>query len=154
MGLDTSHGCWHGAYSAFFRWREKLAEVAGYPPLGLMDGFFDLKEFWCMNNGLMIYADANSKAWSAAAKAAFAALPIRWDAFKNDPLTVLLNHSDSGGSIATGLCADLADRLEDLIPMLPEGEGGGHIGDWREKTRTFVRGLREAADAGEDVTFS
>jgi hypothetical protein len=33
MGLDTTHDCWHGAYSAFMRWRRKLAEVAGYPPL-------------------------------------------------------------------------------------------------------------------------
>lgn len=24
MGLDTSHGCWHGPYSAFMRWREHL----------------------------------------------------------------------------------------------------------------------------------
>ncbi len=32
MGLDTSHDCWHGAYSAFMRWRMKLAEVAGYGP--------------------------------------------------------------------------------------------------------------------------
>lgn len=21
MGLDTTHGAWHGAYSAFYRWR-------------------------------------------------------------------------------------------------------------------------------------
>ncbi len=39
MGLDTSHGCWHGAYSAFMRWRRKLAEVAGFPPLDSMEGF-------------------------------------------------------------------------------------------------------------------
>jgi len=30
MGLDTSHECWHGAYSAFTRWRHELATVAGY----------------------------------------------------------------------------------------------------------------------------
>lgn len=23
MGLDTSHDCWHGAYSAFTRWRQQ-----------------------------------------------------------------------------------------------------------------------------------
>ena len=27
MGLDCSHGCWHGAYSAFMRWRAKLART-------------------------------------------------------------------------------------------------------------------------------
>ncbi len=30
MGLDTSHDCWHGAYSAFGRWRRAIAEAAGY----------------------------------------------------------------------------------------------------------------------------
>lgn len=87
MGLDTTHGCWHGAYSAFMRWREKLAEVAGLPPLMLMEGFY------------------------------------------------------------------LADRLAELLPKLPEGDGGGHIGHWREKTQTFIDGLRLAASRGEDVEF-
>ena len=27
MGLDTTHGCWHGTYSAFNRWRNKIAEM-------------------------------------------------------------------------------------------------------------------------------
>ena len=40
MGLHTTHGCWRGAYSAFMRWRMKLAEVAGFPPLLMMDGYF------------------------------------------------------------------------------------------------------------------
>lgn len=31
MGLDVSHDAWHGAYSAFTRWRNCLAEDAGYP---------------------------------------------------------------------------------------------------------------------------
>jgi hypothetical protein len=29
MGLDTSHDCWHGAYSAFMRWRSELCRAAG-----------------------------------------------------------------------------------------------------------------------------
>lgn len=36
MGLDTTHDCWHGAYSAFSRWRQKIAEVAG---LGTLDDY-------------------------------------------------------------------------------------------------------------------
>lgn len=39
MGLDTSHDCWHGAYSGFNRWRKKLAEVSGYGDLGDYEGF-------------------------------------------------------------------------------------------------------------------
>ena len=30
MGLDTTHDCFHGAYSAFSRWRNAVAEAAGY----------------------------------------------------------------------------------------------------------------------------
>lgn len=39
MGLDTSHGCWHGAYSAFMRWRRMIAQCAGFPPLDSMEGY-------------------------------------------------------------------------------------------------------------------
>lgn len=39
MGLDTSHDCWHGAYSAFKRFRVKLCEVAGYGDLEQREGF-------------------------------------------------------------------------------------------------------------------
>jgi hypothetical protein len=38
MGLDTSHGCWHGAYSAFSRWRTQIATQIGIP-LDCMEGF-------------------------------------------------------------------------------------------------------------------
>lgn len=39
MGLDTSHDCWHGAYSAFGRWRAKVCEVAGHGKLDDRAGF-------------------------------------------------------------------------------------------------------------------
>ena len=39
MGLDTTHDCWHGPYSAFNRWRTKLCEVAGYGDLEEYAGF-------------------------------------------------------------------------------------------------------------------
>src|SRR6266704_3253374 len=39
MGLDTSHGCWHGAYSAFQRWRGTLMRVAYQRDIMSMQGF-------------------------------------------------------------------------------------------------------------------
>lgn len=39
MGLTTTHDCWHGAYSAFMRWRTKIAEVAGFGRLTDREGF-------------------------------------------------------------------------------------------------------------------
>jgi len=31
MGLDTSHDAWHGAYSAFMRWRTEIARCIDVP---------------------------------------------------------------------------------------------------------------------------
>lgn len=153
MGLDTSHGCWHGAYSAFMRWRQKLAEVAGYPPLDLMEGFYNPDELWCMPPGSGTMIKATDKGWSYRMEQVFTQLPIKWTLFEKDPLSKLLYHSDCDGSIAATDCGPIADRLTELLPLLPEGDGGGHVGDWREKTQTFIDGLRRASAAGEDVEF-
>src|SRR3990172_6107396 len=148
MGLDISHGCWHGAYSAFMRWRQEIARLAGVP-LVLMDGFHRCP-----------YPEA--LAWAAPAPGGPACnspfgpflhywctevdalLPIAWDVLKPDPLHILLKHSDCDGEIAWQDCAAIADRLESLIPLLPQATDAGHIGDWREKTQAFVDGLRLA----------
>lgn len=118
MGLHTTHGCWNGAYSAFHRWRTKLAEVAGLPDIMTMQGY------------------GGATPWN-----------------HDDPLTALLYHSDCDGSLAVEALGPLADRLEALIPSLPEGGGGGHIHDWRATTMAFVEGLRLAASLGEPVEF-
>jgi len=140
------------------RWRMKLAEVAGFPPLLMMDGYFNPDDWWCMPPGMgqMLKVDGRTETdltFSHAIDQVFRSLPIPWDYFANDPLTTLLNHEDGQGRIASADCGPLADRLEGLLPRLPDGEGGGHIGDWRDKTRTFITGLRAAAAAGEDVEF-
>lgn len=38
MGLDTTHGAWHGAYSAFMLWRTEIAKLIGID-LRSMEGF-------------------------------------------------------------------------------------------------------------------
>lgn len=68
---------------------------------------------------------------------------IPWNS--EDPLTVLLDHSDCDGIIAAKDCTPLADRLESLLPVILEGEGG--------PTRQFIAGLRDAASKSEDVDF-
>ena len=151
MGLNCTHGAWDGAYSAFMRWRTKLAEVAQLPPLELMEGFYsplkrensyDLPTLYCGPNAMMdrlLSIDA--------------LLPIKWSSLKKDKLHILLTHSDCEGKIPWRQCAGLADRLEQLIPLLPDEEDGGHIGNWRQKTQCFVDGLRSAAKAKEPLGF-
>lgn len=154
MGLDTTHGAWCGAYSAFNRWRTKIAELAGIP-LPLMDGHYGApgggdweehakgKEI----DGYSLYP------FNAHFKATHPSLPIRWDVLRPDPLHVLLNHSDCDGEISPEDCAKIADRLEELMPQLPNVEDGGHIGNWKDKTKQFIEGCRAAAKAGEPLGF-
>ncbi len=119
MGLATSHDCWHGAYSAFARWRKRIAAAIGIN-LDSMEGF-----------------TGEGRSWSI---------------LGDDPIVVLLNHSDCDGEIAHEACGLLADRLEGLLPRLA-GNEGGHVGDMQEKTKIFIKGLRLAASLQENVEF-
>lgn len=120
MGLDTTHDCWHGAYSSFHRWRAKIASVIGVN-LDSMEGF-------CKTGGRP------------------------WSLLGDDVIVKLLNHSDCDGELPHDICGPLADRLEGLLPHLL-GDGGGHIGNYQEKTKMFIDGLRRAAKAKENVEF-
>jgi len=130
MGLDTSHDSWHGAYSAFHRWRERIAEASGHE-----------KAF---QTGQMLI--------DAAEDVIDIALGT-WKKVPKDPILILLCHSDCDGFIAAEHTKILADRLEELLPNL-YGDGGGHIGGFREKTEQFIKGLRSAAEAKESVEFA
>jgi len=151
MGLDVSHGCWSGAYSAFMRWRYTLAEVAGLPPLDLMEGFYEYGSVYDP-----IHVAEHSISVCGAFDRIKENLPIKWDCLKPDPyLYALLYHSDCDGEIAWQDCDSLADRLEKLLPQLEQkgNEGEGHIGSYAKKTKQFIEGLRLAASRKENVEF-
>jgi hypothetical protein len=156
MGLDCSHNAWHGAYSAFMRWREQIAKVAGLPPLNFMEGFFvpqraPTVESWAIPT---IYIGPNTDSMTIACIKRFEeSLPIKWACLRESPLHELLYHSDYDGDIAAANCGGIADELEKLLPLLPDGGGGGHIDDWRQKTQQFIDGLRDAAASGEPLDF-
>lgn len=143
MGLDISHDAWHGAYSAFMTWRIKIAEVAGFPPLELMEGYY----FEDNHNPftLLDYRYPNGDELDMASlRRIRQRLPIKWDLFAGHPLTELLTHSDCDGFISYGKCKKIADALEELLPLLPDENAGGHIGDWKAKTKQFIEGCRAA----------
>jgi hypothetical protein len=140
MGLDTSHDCWHGAYSAFSRWRDKLAEVAGY---GMQDPTPE-------EQAQGFHRQYVALEWSGIEETNFQG---EWTRTPSDPLIVLIAHSDCDGVIHPEQAGPLANRLEELLPLLPDESGGGHIGHWRGKTQGFIDGLREAVRLGEDVEF-
>lgn len=156
MGLVCSHDAWHGAYSAFMQWRRKVAEVAGLPPLDLMEGFYEPLAsgrlptlYYGFNTGKPAYGPG-SRPFLAGIDDN---LPISWDCLKPSALHELLSHSDCDGEIAAAQCGPIADALEVLIPFLPNEDVGGHIGYWRAKTKQFVGGLRAASAAGEPLEF-
>jgi hypothetical protein len=152
MGLDTSHNCWHGAYGAFMRWREKIANVAGLPPLELMEGFYTPLYPKPANLNLpSLYHGIDEE--ERYLKHIDSQLPIKWECLKPSPLHFLLYHSDCDGNIPWSKCRKIANELEKLISKLPDEDVGGHIGNWREKTRTFVDGLRLAYSKKENVRF-
>lgn len=131
MGLDVSHDCWHGAYSAFSRWRDQLARAAGYEIAKVDTGsFMGLQDTVLIDWGHIV--DENYLG--------------EWHQTPADPLIVLIAHSAQAGP--------LADRLAELLPLMPEGEAPGHVRHWRNTTQQFIDGLRAAVEAGEDVEFA
>lgn len=154
MGLDTTHNCFHGAYSAFMRWREKLAEVAGIP-LHMMEGYYhpdmmvppSLKSLagFLKAGGLDFVANAALKYHDY--------LPLRWELLRPDPaLYFLLIHSDCEGDIPVEMLIPLAERLTELLPLLGDASAWD-AGLFRDVTQKFIDGLRLAASLGEPVEF-
>ena len=150
MGLDISHNTWHGSYSSFMRWRTKISDLAGFPPLELMEGFYsdNYSPFTLLDYR---YPNGDELDMSGLRRIK-QRLPIRWNLFGNHPLVELLTHSDCDGYINYSKCNKIADELEKLLPLLEiENDAGGHIGNWKEKTEIFISGLRLAAKNKEKL---
>lgn len=150
MGLDTTHDAWHGAYSSFMTWRNKIAELAGMPPLQLMEGFYDPLP---PNVRSLPTLHCDGNIYSNSLKRIDELLPIKWECLKPSPLHLLLYHSDCDGDLKWETCIDIAVELEKILPLLPNENAGGHIGNWTDKTKQFINGLRKAYEAKEDLIF-
>ncbi|TXG75756.1 hypothetical protein E6Q11_06865 [Candidatus Dojkabacteria bacterium] len=151
MGLDISHDAWHGAYSSFMRYRQKLAEVMGLPPLDLMEGYYSEG-----NNNPMVLLNyrypKGDELDVSHLRRIFKQMPIKWECLKPNPIHELLCHSDCDGYINWKACGKIADELEKLLPLLDE-DGAGHIGNYKEKTEKFIKGLRLAHSKKEKLKF-
>ena len=135
MGLDTSHDCWHGPYSAFARFRDAVAVVAkehyGYEPdydahpLRAYSGWWDFE----LTDGRR---DPDHHGYV-------------------DPLDVFFIHSDCDGWIFPHDGRKLADRLDPLVGYLDDEDKGWPTD--RALLRRFIAGLRLAAENWEIVEF-
>ena len=100
MGLHVSHGTWEGAYSAFTRWRNRLAEVAGYWVCKID---YD-------NDGKCYDPEVPIIDWGHVTRDQ---LLGEWAETPDDPLIVLIAHADDDGVIHPEQAGPLADRLPD-----------------------------------------
>lgn len=130
MGLDTTHGAFHGAYSAFNRFRQAVCKAMGgsFPP---HDNPKLDAESWYVGEG---YSE------------------------KSHPgLFEFLAHSDCDGYITPGKCRKIAEEMALLLPALDAmGDGGGHIardGGFGRVARTFIAGCELAAKEGKRLGF-
>ena len=137
MGLFIKH-CWNGAYSYFDTWRKMLAHAAGYPPLELMQGFYE--GHW----EVLDRCDQGTR-FEPSTLSLRSRLPIKWDLFEHDVLSVLLYHSDCDGIIEHKHCAPLAQRIRELVDKMPTS--------MQEDTRIFADGLIALHEECADVEF-
>ncbi len=149
MGLDTTHDAFHGAYSAFNRFRQIISDVTGgsLPPHWLKNKDGSLAKG---DDGLVVYdrsLDENLIYFGPGVSRK-----------KAPGLYKFLTHSDCVGKISPKMCTKVADELEKLLPKIEAltDPGGGHIaarGGYAGVTRKFIAGCREAARKNEPLVF-
>lgn len=167
MGLDMTHDCWHGPFSAFHRWRREVARLAGFPPLDIMEDFYGellgleyekahpprTSGSWEQDGLVMAY-------WRDGR------LPLKWadlgDHVGDQRLIPLLRHSDCDGEIAPDEAATIAAGLQALVDHCqrrrvyagrPESEPRADYDGFWPATRRFIDGLWRASAANEVVEF-
>ncbi len=149
MGLNCSHDAFHGAYGKFHRWRRTLADLADYPLLDIMAGFYTQDT----EDHCRVLLDADAHFTPNIVKDLFYNdfLPISWDNFKDDPLIELLRHSDCAGDISPESCEKIADRIEYVTSNIVKNVVIDE--QFITITETFVKGLRAAHEANEPLIF-
>ena len=143
MGLDTSHGAWHGSYHNFYAWRGAVAGAAGYSDYNEVAGdIFDTLN-------AEEQPPERSIKWNEIDDQKLGGL---WVEPPGDALVMLLAHSGCEGSIFPRDAEPIASRLEELLPAIRKVATGER--DWLfDATEDFIDGLRAAAAVHEPVTF-
>lgn len=131
MGLDTTHDAFHGAYSAFNRFRKIVCKAIG--------GSFPPHDDKTLEDAMWYWGDGYNKE-------------------QNQGLFVFLSHSDCDGHISPEMCVVVANELEEILPKIEalNEEAHGHIerdGGFVEVTKRFIAGCRLAAERNEPLEF-
>lgn len=131
MGLDTSHGAWHGPYSQFNAFRRRVAQLAGFPPLEQMEGF---------GGGHLTPGKPVGT--------------LKWGDTPGDTrLIPFLHHSDCDGEISPADCLEIANAMEDLALKIGDPEPSTDDHWWKQCLRRFAAGCRSAYASNEPLDF-
>lgn len=152
MGLDTTHGAFHGAYSAFNRLRQAICRAAGgsFPYHEYNPDDFPPHKLGVPPDSPHVEPMANNR-WY---------VPDYVSREEWPGLYIFLEHEDCEGSISPADCVKIANDLEKLLPALEKfPEAFGHLGrpenggSYVGATRLFIGGCRLAASRGETLEF-
>lgn len=116
MGLGFSHGDAGWSYSGFHRFRRRLAMAALGIDLDKMRGFVALGE------------------------------GRSWTKLNDDPITLLLNHSDCDGELSPSECHLIAPRLREIVSVWSDDYDRHHA-------LLLAQGMEQAANAGVPLEF-
>jgi hypothetical protein len=161
MGLDTTHNAWHGPYSMFNRYRHWLAEQIGIP-LELMEGFyFEGDEYPNIFKLLDYKFPKGDELEMSQLRRLRKKLPLKWSAFRPNPLHKLLYHSDCDGYINWSDCRKIAKELKKILDRIdisnteckfPDEHRAIYDGEI-EATKRFMAGCELAAKNKEKLLF-
>jgi len=119
----------HWSCSGFNEWRGRLAKTIGID-LKKMEGYAIIRD----NNG---FYESDPAA-------------LKWPP-TDDPIFILLRHSDCDGEISTAECEKLLPRLEEMLALMPRDQCW-EIFDGKESEK-FVGLLKVAIDKKKPVEF-
>lgn len=123
MGLDCTHGAWHGAYSAFNRLRSEICAACG----GDWPNMLAENPMWTYDTEVV---------------------PMEHD----EGMKLFLGHSDCGGELSPAECIRVAAFLDWVGPKLAD-YGSGHLPSPRAAAARFAEGCRLAASKSEPLGF-
>lgn len=145
MGLDTTHDCWHGAYSGFAMFREIVGRAAGLPYREASKQYGDGIRHTLDIDWEQITSDQIAGDWAEPP----CITRVGYEPPLTDPALYLLIHSDCDGKLRCKYLKELKARLEDLAPKFNE-----LADDYCEGSLDrFIKGLGEAIAKGDDVEF-
>jgi len=139
--ITVSHGCFVGDALDFLNWRVLLARAAGHGVVPMQ-----IEEVTLLVPSVRDVDLDIDKVLGV------------WDQTPEDILAVLLGHCDDDGMIYPVHLIPLAERLDDLLPVLAEHSEHPTNSPAQlvevQITKQFIAGLISADAANEAITFS